>query len=300
MVPVDARLDVPAKLRLEAVLMSDVIDIIEQQARVSLIFLDACRNNPFNRTFASSSRSAVALAGLAQFSSTGSLIITSSKPKTVALDGTGRNSPFAKALLRHVGTPGLSIDDVTIRVRNDVLEETKGSQYVWGEGGLTERFEFVPDGSKPAPPPPPPATAEPEPGQEVAALERSLGDEASINALIADYLKPEADTIRDKVLAMYTETATLWGVPYDVKVIAEEKAKFFDYYKAWEIELTPGTTKIKKRGQKRAEVTFDMYFAYEPKDPAVAPPRGDARVTLGLIRTDDGWRIESETSEVLQ
>src|SRR6185436_2507089 len=49
-VPVDARLDVPAKLRLEAVQIDDVLDIMEQQTKTSLVFLDACRNNPFARS----------------------------------------------------------------------------------------------------------------------------------------------------------------------------------------------------------------------------------------------------------
>src|SRR4051794_33458991 len=49
-VPVDARLDMPAKLRLEAVQIDDVLDIMEQQTKTSLVFLDACRNNPFARS----------------------------------------------------------------------------------------------------------------------------------------------------------------------------------------------------------------------------------------------------------
>src|SRR6187397_2022191 len=71
-VPVDARLDVPAKLRLEAVQIDDVLYIMEQQTTTSLVFLDACRNNPFVRKLkrTATNRSAVALAGLAQFDST--------------------------------------------------------------------------------------------------------------------------------------------------------------------------------------------------------------------------------------
>src|SRR4029453_10470266 len=49
-VPVDAKLDVPAKLRLETGQIDDVLDIMEQQTKTSLVFLDACRNNPFVRS----------------------------------------------------------------------------------------------------------------------------------------------------------------------------------------------------------------------------------------------------------
>src|SRR6187397_658508 len=68
-VPVDAKLDEPTKLRLETV---QILDIMEQQTTISLVFLDACRNNPFVRKLkrTATNRSATALAGLAQFDST--------------------------------------------------------------------------------------------------------------------------------------------------------------------------------------------------------------------------------------
>ena len=148
-VPVDARLDVPAKLRLETVQIDDVLDIMEQQTKTSLVFLDACRNNPFARSLSrtATNRSAVALAGLAQFDSTrGSFIAFSTAPGSVAMDGTGRNSPFASALLRHIGEPGQSINDLMIAVRRDVVSETHDTQRPWEQGSLLERFEFVPSG----------------------------------------------------------------------------------------------------------------------------------------------------------
>ena len=126
-VPVDARLDVPAKLRLETVQIDDILDIMEQQTTTSLVFLDACRNNPFVRKLkrTATNRSAVALAGLAQFDSTrGSFIAFSTAPGSVAMDGAGRNSPFATALLRHIAEPGQSINDLMIAVRRDVVSET--------------------------------------------------------------------------------------------------------------------------------------------------------------------------------
>lgn len=91
-VPVDARLDMPVKLQLEAVPIDEVLDIMEQQTKVSLVFLDACRNNPFARSLSrtATTRSATALAGLAQFDSTrGSFIAFSTAPGAVAMDGTG-------------------------------------------------------------------------------------------------------------------------------------------------------------------------------------------------------------------
>ena len=108
-VPVDARLDMPVKLQLEAVPIDEVLDIMEQQTTVSLVFLDACRNNPFARSLSrtATTRSATALAGLAQFDSTrGSFIAFSTAPGAVAMDGSGRNSPFAEALCNGFSWPG--------------------------------------------------------------------------------------------------------------------------------------------------------------------------------------------------
>ena len=46
----------------------------------------------------------------------------------VASDGAGRNSPFTKALLKHIGTKGIIIQELMIRVRKSVMEETRTSR----------------------------------------------------------------------------------------------------------------------------------------------------------------------------
>ncbi|MER9049923.1 caspase domain-containing protein [Mesorhizobium sp. M0923] len=159
-VPVDARLDMPVKLQLEAVPIDEVLDIMEQQTKVSLVFLDACRNNPFARSLSRSAttRSATALAGLAQFQSTrGSFIAFSTAPGAVAMDGTGRNSPFAAALLRHMAEPGQSINDMMIAVRRDVVSATREAQRPWSRDRCSSvsnlcRAETVPSNrNRPSP-----------------------------------------------------------------------------------------------------------------------------------------------------
>ena len=54
----------------------------------------------------------------------GTLISYSTQPGNVALDGTGRNSPFAAALLKHIPTLGDDLPSILINVRNDVMEAT--------------------------------------------------------------------------------------------------------------------------------------------------------------------------------
>src|SRR5262249_15887594 len=70
----------------------------------------------------------------------------------VASDGNGRNSPFTKALLKHISTQGISIQELIIRVRKSVMEETTNKQIPWEEAALNESFSFVSTPSRPTTP----------------------------------------------------------------------------------------------------------------------------------------------------
>lgn len=300
-VPVDARLDMPVKLQLEAVPIDEVLDIMEQQTKVSLVFLDACRNNPFARSLSrsASTRSATALAGLAQFDSTrGSFIAFSTAPGAVAMDGTGRNSPFAQALLRHIAEPGQSINDMMIAVRRDVVSQTREAQRPWEQGSLLERFEFVP-GEGPAPAPKP--AAEPAPATQMATAERSVGDDkSSIETFLRDdYLSPDTRDMRSAVKRLYGPSATVFGTPYDAETLAKVKSDWFAQWASWSLGLEPGTLEVTPHGESSAQAVFAMSYDYTPKDKSVARVAGKARVTLELIKTEQGWRIVSETSQAM-
>jgi uncharacterized caspase-like protein len=298
-VPVDARLDVPVKLALEAVPIDEVLDIMENQTATSLVFLDACRNNPFARSLSGGTRSAAPLAGLAQFSSTrGSFIAFSTAPGSVAMDGTGRNSPFVAALLKHIAEPGLSINDLMIEVRRDVVAETKDFQRPWEQGSLLERFEFVPAaGEAPA------IAAAPAPAQpavEVASAERSVGDSKAIESFLRDdYLAPDADRLPDMVRRLYADPATLYGQPMSLDAIVKAKADWFAQWSGWTLSLEPGTLEVTPRGEDGADVRFTMRYDYAPKAAGAAHAAGRARVALSLARRNGGWRIASESSEAL-
>lgn len=300
-VPVDARLDMPVKLQLEAVPIDEVLDIMEQQTAVSLVFLDACRNNPFARSLsrAAATRSATALAGLAQFDSTrGSFIAFSTAPGAVAMDGTGRNSPFAAALLRHIAEPGQSINDMMIAVRLDVVSQTREAQRPWEQGSLLERFEFVPGGE----PPPPKAVAAPAPASQAAALERSVGDDkgAIEQFLRQDYLTLDTKAMTETVKRIYGTSATIFGTRYDTDAIIKVKAEWFAQWASWSLGLVPGSLEVTLHGEDRADAVFAMRYDYVPRDKAAARLTGKASVTLGLVKAGNGWRIESENSQAIQ
>ncbi|QIG52367.1 caspase [Nordella sp. HKS 07] len=146
-VPVDAQMESYEDLEFEAVSMGIVLTAMERNTNVNLVFLDACRDNPLANNLARSmgTRSGSIGRGLARLgSSVGSLIAFATQPGNVALDGTGRNSPFTKALLRHLGTPGQGITQDMVLVRRDVLEATGGKQVPWDSSSLTGDVILVP------------------------------------------------------------------------------------------------------------------------------------------------------------
>jgi hypothetical protein len=110
----------------------------EAKAGVSLVFLDACRDNPFARRFRSAAR------GLAKVEATsGTLIHYATKPGSVASDGDDKNGIYTEALLAQIAQPGIPVEAVLKRVSNQVVTKTKGQQEPWVEGSLRGEFYFA-------------------------------------------------------------------------------------------------------------------------------------------------------------
>jgi Caspase domain len=122
---------------------------MERSTNTNILFLDACRDNPLARNLARAmgTRSSYVGRGLATIESgVGTLISFSTQPGNVALDGTGRNSPFAGSLVKHIASSADSLSDMLIAVRNDVRKETQNKQVPWEHSALTGRFYFNPAG----------------------------------------------------------------------------------------------------------------------------------------------------------
>jgi uncharacterized caspase-like protein len=150
LIPVDAKLERPSSLGVEAIEVGTVLSDMEAEKRINLVFLDACRDNPLSRSLAKSfgaSRSATVGQGLAQLNAgIGTLITFATSPDTVALDGLGKNSPFTAAMLKYIRTPGLEIRSMLTRVRADVIKATNERQVPWDHSSLTGDFYFRPGG----------------------------------------------------------------------------------------------------------------------------------------------------------
>ena len=75
-------------------------------------------------------------------SGVGTLMSFSTQPGNVALDGEGRNSPFASSLVKHIATSTGPLTDILVDVRNDVMAATARKQVPWEHSALTGRFYF--------------------------------------------------------------------------------------------------------------------------------------------------------------
>lgn len=74
--------------------------------------------------------------------SRGFYIAYATRPGQVASDGTGRNGTYTQALLRHIGTPNISIEQMFKQVRSEVDQATGGRQLPWDESSLIGDFAF--------------------------------------------------------------------------------------------------------------------------------------------------------------
>jgi uncharacterized caspase-like protein/regulator of sirC expression with transglutaminase-like and TPR domain len=173
-VPVDAELMTASALDFETVRLDLVQRIMERTAPTNIMFLDACRNNPLARNLARAlgTRSAAIERGLAPVESgVGTLISFSTQPGNVALDGAGRNSPFAGALVKHISASTDDLSALLIDVRNDVMRETQRKQVPWEHSALTGRFYFSTAANPFAPTAPATLTNS---GDVLAAADRAL------------------------------------------------------------------------------------------------------------------------------
>ena len=141
LLPVDADLKSEMDVKLGAAINVDLT--LEQtmgDAKVKLVFLDACRDNPFAAKIrsAKATRSVSVESGLAEMKSgEGTLIAFATGPGQTALDGeAGTNSPFTRALLANIATPGIEIQQAMTKVRAQVNEETGKNQLPWGHTNL--------------------------------------------------------------------------------------------------------------------------------------------------------------------
>ena len=141
LIPLNAVVESEGDVKYEAVDAGLVLAKMEDAGNsLNIIILDACRDNPFGRSFRSSDR------GLAKMDApTGSILAYATAPGSVASDGPGRNGLYTSALLKHMMAPSVKIEDVFKQVRIEVVGESGKKQVPWESSSLTGDFFFNTD-----------------------------------------------------------------------------------------------------------------------------------------------------------
>ncbi len=139
LIPVEAEIYREEEVEYESVDVGFVLAQMESaRNRMNIIILDACRNNPFARSWRSASQ------GLAFVSApAGTLIAYATEPGSVASDGTGENGLYTQELLKQIKQPGLKIEDVFKNVRVNVMKYSGDLQIPWESSSLVGDFYFV-------------------------------------------------------------------------------------------------------------------------------------------------------------
>lgn len=155
LIPVNANIRHVSEVSLEGVNVNEFLATMERaSARINIVVLDACRDNPFPGASRSTARG---LAGVE--APRGTYIAYATSPGAVALDGDSGNSPYTAALARAIQRPGLTLEQVFKQTRAEVQRATADQQTPWETSSIIGDFYFLPEagGDALATTPPPPA-----------------------------------------------------------------------------------------------------------------------------------------------
>lgn len=136
LIPVDAKIQSQGEVEYECYPVGRVLSKMDEANNQSnVIVLDACRDNPFQRSW---SRSTGAN-GLANINAPqGTFIGFATSPGSTAADGTGRNGVYTGALLEHIRNPNLTVDQLFNAVNGTVKKLTKNQQVPWKASSMSE------------------------------------------------------------------------------------------------------------------------------------------------------------------
>ena len=141
---VDAEITSEEDVPYQSISIKQIMDVLdESKSRLNLVFLDACRNNPYARSFRSGSGD-----GLARFQApSGTIISYATRPGSVAADGKGRNGLYTEYLLKAMDLSNEPIEQALKTVVREVRSASKGAQEPWMEGSIDGDFYFKLDKS---------------------------------------------------------------------------------------------------------------------------------------------------------
>jgi hypothetical protein len=140
LIPVKSKITSEKDVEYEAVRCGRVLSEMDKaNNHLNIVILDACRNNPFARSFRGYK------SGLAYMDApSGTIIAYATAPGSVSHDGTGQNSIYTHELLKHMAIEGIKIEDMFKLVRRNVRENTQNNQTPWESSSLEGNFYFYP------------------------------------------------------------------------------------------------------------------------------------------------------------
>ena len=138
-IPVGAKIKNERQVEYESVDVSRALAAMEEAGNsLNIVILDACRDNPFSRSMRTGAT------GLALMdAASGTLIGYATAPGRTADDGARSNGLYTEQLVRHMKTPGLKVEEVFKRVRNDVEALSNRTQVPWESSSLKGDFYFA-------------------------------------------------------------------------------------------------------------------------------------------------------------
>jgi uncharacterized caspase-like protein len=280
LIPVDAVLERDIDAYDEAIPLDRLLTVIEPARQLRLVILDACRDNPFNKTIKLTIGARSIGRGLAKVepASPNTLIAFAAKAGSTASDGDSKNSPFTAALIKFLPRPGLDLRKAFGFARDEVLKATNNRQepFIYGSLGGDD-MELVPATS--SPPADPGAAVRRDYEIALQINEPAIWDSFIRNhptGFYADVAKARRDKLNAEIgSAALTEKAKI--ASDEQKRLAVEGAKAAEQSRAAEQAKAAEQARLAAENQKLAE---DAKVAEVERAKAAAQAKADADAKL--------------------
>jgi uncharacterized caspase-like protein len=314
LVPIGARLSSESDAKFECVDAGRVLGKMEDAGNeLNIVILDACRNNPFTRSFRSADQ------GLARMDApTGSLVAYATAPNSVASDGRGQNGLYTKYLLENINTPGVPIEEVFKRVRIGVMNETGKKQVPWESSSIAGYF-FLAGGQ----PSGPAAVAASQMSAAQAAQQQRLQEQrlkeyiAGLEAEKKQVEREKAELLRRRQQLDEDEARKLKAdqAPQEVRLkeqlaILETERRKLEQERAEVAAARAKAEQAQRLAQQQGKIqvasvggggntaTVQTPTAPSAPSPAVQRPRIEDRAAV-LQRLAGAWRLETDNGRPL-
>ena len=160
LIPIDADVSTPEAAGEKLIPLGALLDELRAKVPVTIFLLDACRTNSFppgqlvhlpgeaapiavsEQGLAVTTRGGLLVEAATSPEGLGMVVGFAASPGQAALDGDGENSPYAAALLKHLGAGAYAFGDVMTMVKEEVYLETSGRQLPWTNDALRRFLYF--------------------------------------------------------------------------------------------------------------------------------------------------------------